>query len=249
MENLQTTPILILHGWGSSEKNWRFVREHLEAKGYKVYIPDLPGFGSNAALEKVWLAEDYAEWVKQWAERQNLLKFYLAGHSFGGGVAAVFASKYPEKVERLIFIAAAISRQKTFRQRFFKVISKIGNFIFTLPALSFIRPQAQRILHRVSGSSDYRKVVLQQNPFLAETFKNAINNDLAKYLSKISVPTLLVWGDKDQMTPLAQTKIIIKTLSRCKLIAFKGKGHPLNFEAPKELADAMIDFLNSKESA
>lgn len=247
MENFQT-PILILHGWGSSEKNWRFVREYLEAKGYKVYVPDLPGFGSNAALEKVWLAEDYAEWVKLWTEQQNISKFYLAGHSFGGGVAAIFAAKYPEKVKRLILIAAAISRQKTFRQRFFRIISKIGNFIFTLPVLAFVRPQAQRVLHKVSGSRDYRKVVLQNNPFLAETFKNAINHDLMKYLSAVSMPTLLVWGDKDRMTPFEQTKIIAKALPNHRLVVLKGRGHPLNFEAPKELADAIINFLNSAET-
>ena len=50
--------ILILHGWGSQAKNWQKVKEGLEKVGYKVFVPDLPGFGENTPLERAWITED-----------------------------------------------------------------------------------------------------------------------------------------------------------------------------------------------
>lgn len=244
MRNFQT-PILILHGWGSSEKNWHFVREYLEAKGYRVYIPDLPGFGSNPAPNRPWSAEDYAEWIHQWTEKQNLSKFYLAGHSFGGGVAAVFAAKYPKKVMKLILIASAIIRHKTLKQSIFRFVGKIGNLIFLVPFLRPFRSLAQRFLYKIIGVQDYRRLAKNLNAsVMKESFRKIIREDLCCYLSKVTAPALVVWGDKDRVTQLEQAEIISQKIPNCSVKVFKGKGHPLNLEAPKELAEAIINFLD-----
>src|SRR3989338_2017308 len=124
--SLCQVPIIILHGWGSSSKRWERVRESLERKGCKVFVPDLPGFGENPPPLNPWSVEDYVEWVKDFSEKNNLTDFVLVGHSFGGGVAAIFAAKYPQKIEKLVLVAAAIIRRKTLRKHVYLFLSKAG---------------------------------------------------------------------------------------------------------------------------
>ena len=72
--------------------------------GYKVFVPDLPGFGENTPLERAWITEDYIDWIKNFAVNNSLERFFLVGHSFGGGLAAVFSAQFPEQVEKLILL-------------------------------------------------------------------------------------------------------------------------------------------------
>lgn len=236
--------VLILHGWGSSSKSWKQVKQLLENEGFSVFVPDLPGFGENALPDSPWSAKDYAQWLNQWTEEHQLSKFSLIGHSFGGAVAALFATKYSNKVERLILVAPAIIRQKKLKQRIFFFLSKIGGLIFSLSVLTIFRPLAQKLIYRLSGVQDYYKLILQDHPVLKETFKKIIREDLTQYLSNISIPTILIWGDRDYITPFSQAKIIAEKLS-CPIKTIPGRGHALNLEAPEELAEEIVKFLHS----
>jgi len=243
--NLNESPILILHGWGSSSKNWQKVKDSLEQKGYKVFVPDLPGFGEEPPPQKPCSVEDYADWVNQWAEKHNLSKFCLVGHSFGGGVAAVFAAKYHQKVEKLVLVSAAIVRQRTLKQYLFFLVSKIAATIFLLPPLSHFRLAAQKLLYRSIGVKDYYRLVRKlSTPAMKETFKKIIREDLRKHLPYISCPTLILWGEKDRLTPLSQARLIAENAPSFQLKILQGRGHALNLEAPEELAEKIHQFFS-----
>lgn len=238
-------PIVILHGWGSSSKRWEMVKQSLGEKGYSVFVPDLPGFGDNPPPQNSWGVEDYAEWVKKWSEEQNLAGFCLVGHSFGGSIAALFTAKYSEKVAKLILVAPAIRRRKTFKTYAFFIISKLGRVVFSFPLLSFFYPLFQRILYKVIGVSDYLVASLR-SPIMKETFQKIIAEDLSPYLSRISAQTLLIWGDKDRITPLSDAYFIKQRLKNANLEIIRGARHSLNIEAPEKLAEIIDTFLNPK---
>ena len=109
--------ILILHGWGGGSNSYIPVQKFLAGAGYKVIVPDLPGFGKSEPPLSAWGVSDYVEWVNEFVNNQGLEKFFLLAHSFGGRVAIKFAVKHPEKILNLIlYEAAGIKHKKTIFQ-------------------------------------------------------------------------------------------------------------------------------------
>lgn len=242
--NINEYPIIILHGWGSSSKRWEAVRGQLERQGYRVYIPDLPGFGDEPPPPKPWSVSDYAHWVKDFADKNNLQKFFLVGHSFGGATAAVFAAQYPQMVERLILVSAALRRQKKAKQRIFLAISKISKAFFSPPLCSKLYPLAQKALYKLAGVNDYITPTIQKSPVMKETFRKIISEDLVHILPKIVTPTLIVWGEMDFVTPLSHGRLIQQKISGAKLEIISGADHNLNIKAPEKLSEVIAGFLN-----
>ncbi len=236
--------IIILHGWGSRAANWKGIKESLERDGYDVFIPDLPGFGNNPPPAYPWRAKDYADWLNKWSDEHGLTQFCLVGHSFGGGVAAIFAAEHPHKVSKLILIAAAIVRHKTIKQVVFRLISKIAALIFLAPPLIFFRSGARKLLYKLIGAQDYYRLTQNlSDDTMKSTFKNVIREDLSKYLKNISSPTLIVWGGEDRITPLAHARAINSAIVGSRLKILVHRGHDLNLKNPKELAGAITAFL------
>jgi len=237
--------IIILHGWGSSSEHWIPVKNILERGGYQVFVPDLPGFGENPPPSKPWEIDDYVEWVKEFCEKQNLSQIFLIGHSFGGGITSKFAAKYPKKVSLLVLIAPAIVRQKKLKQYIYFVLSKIGKLIFSLPILSFLQPLAKKLLYRFLGVSDYYKLFIKKEPNMKETFKKIIKEDLQKFLPQIKSKTLVIWGEKDKITPLNDAYLVHKGIPDSDLKIIPEVGHIPYSQVPEKLAEIILRFLRS----
>ena len=90
-------PILFLHGWGSSSDSWSKVADEVSRAGFRVLIPDLPGFGKTPPPPQAWGVGEYAAFVEEFARTLNIFPCILAGHSFGGQVAVTLASLRPER--------------------------------------------------------------------------------------------------------------------------------------------------------
>ncbi|PIP25191.1 MAG: hypothetical protein COX34_00095, partial [Candidatus Nealsonbacteria bacterium CG23_combo_of_CG06-09_8_20_14_all_36_12] len=146
--------ILILHGWGwpVSVHQWIRVKELLEKEKFKVIVPDLPGFGENPPPSQPWTISDYAEWVKDFCEKNEISQFFLLGHSFGGSVAAKFSVKYPEKVRKLILVDSAGIRRKRLKKELLKATAHIINIFSFLPGYNLVRKIAYKTIFR---RSDY----------------------------------------------------------------------------------------------
>lgn len=232
-------PILILHGWGSCAKNWQQVKELLENKGYRVLVPDLPGFGQNPPPAIAWNIDNYVEWVKDFAEKNNFGRlsgeqaepFFLLGHSFGGSVAAKYSLRYPEKIEKLFLASSAGIRKKTAKKEFFKKISPF----FRSFSLS------KRIFYRFFVKSDYQYT----SGVMRETYLNVINEDISGLFSQIKVPTVIIWGEKDDITPISDAYFMNKEIKNSTLEVLPGVGHRIRLEAPEILVEKILTFLNN----
>ena len=86
--------IVLLHGWGQNIEMMRPIGDSL-CKDYHITIIDLPGFGESDDLKTVWSLYDYVSYLKQLFEELNIEKPILLGHSFGGKISLIYASKYP----------------------------------------------------------------------------------------------------------------------------------------------------------
>lgn len=229
-------PFLILHGWGSNSERWIPVAEKISQKGLKVIVPDLPGFGKSGALSMPWDINKYINWIEGFVKELNLEDFYLLGHSFGGALASKMAVKYAQEVKKLFLVSAACVREKTAKKSFFKKISKITKLFYFLPYYSFFRKAVYKFIIR---RSDYVYV----EGIMKETYLNVVSEDLSFHLPFIKVPTVIIWGDKDESTPLEDGYFINRQIKNSKLIIIPGANHDLNRKQPEILAEKVLDNI------
>lgn len=236
----QGKPLLILHGWPSNSDKWIQVSELLAKKYKKVIVLDLPGFGKSQQLTKAWSLDDYIDLIKEFSLSIEELNngFILLGHSFGGAIAAKFAIKYNQKIEKLFLISAACIRQKTATKNFFAKIAKPISFFSFIPYYSFLRKLFYKFILK---KSDYPFV----SGLMKESYLKIISDDLSYQLKFIKVSTVIIWGDKDSSTPIQQAYAIHKKIENSKLIVIKDAGHSLQIQAPEMLAEKIAENLPS----
>lgn len=227
-------PFLILHGWGSASDRWIAEAEIIAKKGYKVIVPDLPGFGSSAKLEGPWRVNDYLKWLEDFTEEIKIQEFYLLGYSFGGAVAAKMAVRYPQRVQKLFLVASAVIRKKTTQKNVSAGAAKVIKLFSFLPFYSLFRKAVYKFIIR---KSDY----VYTEGVMKETYLNAISDDVSYKLSFIKVPTVIIWGDKDQSLPLEDAKIINQKIKNSKLIIIPGADHLLHKQMPELLAEKILE--------
>jgi len=246
-------PVVILHGWGASAKSYDKLKPLLEEqKGISVFVFDLPGFGSEPAPKDAWSVDDYVEWVSKWLEKNVKIHpspplqkegVVLFGHSFGGRIVIKLAAKYPDKLAGLILCdAAGITPRPKTKITIFGLLSKTGKIVFSLPILKYFQPIVRKIEYFLAGSRDYYYL---QEPIMKETFKKIIEEDLTPYLEKINVPTLIILGKKDKMTPISDARTMHNKIKNSELEILEGIGHSPHLECPKKLSDIIVKFISS----
>ena len=229
--------LIILHGWQSSKEKWQKVKQALESNELKVIVPDIPGFKKEMRLNQAWNLNDYIEWFKNFSLSKE--KFYILGHSFGSRIAIKFAIKEPEKVRALILVSAAgIKQKKSLKRILLFKIAKLGNKFSSCPCYCFVRKVFYRIIVR---KSDY----LDLKGSIKGTFKRIIEEDLTPYLSQIKVPVLIIWGEKDKITPLKDGYLMKEKIKNSKIEILKGIKHSPHLEAAELLSKKVLYFLAS----
>jgi len=217
--------LVFIHGWvnkyiiNKNENIEEFYSELIKRlkNFFNVYFIVLPGFSSTPEPEKVYLLEDYVNYVKKYLEEKNIDKFYLMGHSFGGQIACKFAHLYPEKIEKLILYNAACIRKKSLKQR---VLDKINNKLCKYIFQKF--PTLRRLFYKIITGSTY---YLELPNIMQKIYQNVIKEDLTNILDQINVETIIIWGKKDKLTPLWQGKLIHSLIKNSKFYIDENGGH------------------------
>lgn len=224
--------IFIIHGWTYTTDAWDQCVQELRKSGLEAVLLNVPGLSGESS--EVWTLQKYVEWLREILQSEE--KSILVGHSNGGRIAIAFAARYPEKVSKLILIGSAgIVHNELpikLKRAVFGVIAKVGKK-FTSSAL------VRKIFYRVIGARDYERAP----EHMRETMKNMIAVDLKPELSKISTPTLLIWGRGDTATPLADGHIMNREIQNSKLIVIKGAKHSPHMTHPEMVAQAIQNFI------
>ncbi|PJB98659.1 MAG: hypothetical protein CO078_01260 [Candidatus Nealsonbacteria bacterium CG_4_9_14_0_8_um_filter_36_17] len=240
-------PLLILHGWGSNSARWQRVKELIEKEGIEVLILDLPGFGITPSPEKPWGRKDYINWIFQKIKEKNWDEFNLLGHSFGGGLAVKIATnpalfKKGGGIEKLILCAPAIIKRKSIKAYLFYWVAFLGKKIFSLPGFKLFYPFVQKLIYKLAGARDYYVA----DGMMKETMKKiGKEEDLEMILEKIKIPTLILWGKRDDVLPLKDAFCIKEKIKDSQLKIIPTARHSPHREAPEELAKILIQFIKS----
>lgn len=234
--------LLMLHGWGASNEAYRGIINALSHR-FRCIAPDFPGCGQSDIMDNPWTLDDYTDFVEKFISALSLENPIMFGHSHGGRVTMKMAADGTVNPSKIILLdAAGLIPKKTFKQktraRNFKLIKKI----LTAPLLE--KP-CKGLLEKARahyGSADYNAAP----PVLRQTLVSLVNTDIRDILPNIKASTLLIWGENDTATPLADAKIIESLIKDCGLCVIPGAGHWSFVENPA-LAHAIIkSFLGVK---
>jgi len=213
--------VIILHGWGANIDTVRPIINILNAS-HKVYALDLPGFGNSCEPSKVMDSFGYAQVVREFMNEMQIEKASLIGHSFGGKLSIILSSKYPELINKIVLIDSAGLIPKREAKYYFKVYSfKTLKFIYK--NLFFWMKDGKKMekFYKKFGSDDYK----DSSGIMRRILVTVVNENLLGILKDVKVPTLLIWGDQDDATPLYMGKIMEREIKDSGLVVFQGAGH------------------------
>lgn len=218
--------IVLLHGWGQNIA--MMVPLANELLNFRSTILDFPGFGDSEEPKEVWKIEDYVQVLEEFLTKLKIKKPIIMGHSFGGRVAIVYASKNP--VEKLILFGSPCVREnrKSVKETILKSVKK-------LPGMNKLGEYAKKYI----GSTDYRKAT----PMMRNILVKVINQDLSEQATKISCPTLLIWGTLDQEAPIEDARKLEKLLKDGALIELEGYSHYAYLEALPQVVNILKKFI------
>ncbi|MDE6085689.1 MAG: alpha/beta hydrolase [Muribaculaceae bacterium] len=234
--------VILMHGWGCTAETVESIRQRLAAR-HRVLTVDLPGHGKSTEPSLLpdgqpWGVNEYTETIEALALQEGIEAPILVGHSYGGRIGILYASR--NKVEKMVLIDAAGVKPRRQLSYYLKVYSfKLSKWISRL--LLGKEKAAARIeaMRARRGSADYRN----SSPMMRRVMSRSVNQDLCKYMPLIKAPTLLMWGENDTATPIADAHKMEKLIPGAGLVTFAGCGHYSFLDNPRAFGMVLDNFL------
>lgn len=233
-------PLIMLHGWGADKSLVAPLGEKLAARGLRVLIPDLPGFGESPPPPVAWTIFDYAACAADFAAQQGITRAHWFGHSFGGRIGLILGADYPQLVHKLVLSDAAglrppVSPLIQARTHAYKFVRDGLNSI----GLKSVSERLRAAYTARYASADYQAAA----GTVRESFVRVVNQDLRPWADRVQAPTLLLWGSKDEDTPLSQGQELERRIPDAGLVVFEGAGHYSYLERAADAAHIMLTFF------
>lgn len=229
--NSKGKDLVLLHGWGQNIEMMRPVGNGLD-KDFNIYIIDLPGHGNSSTLSEALQIVDFVEFLREMFKDLKIKNPILIGHSFGGEISLLYASKY--EVDKVVVF------DSPFRPIIKKLSlkTKILKFAKRIPGLNKLENFAKRHM----GSEEYRSAT----PVMRETLVNSVNTDLTEDMKKIKASTLIIWGTLDDAVPLEDAYDLEKLIKDAGVVEYDGCTHYAYLERLPQTINVLKNFLGGK---
>ncbi|WP_285766833.1 alpha/beta hydrolase [Peribacillus sp. SI8-4] len=244
--------LVILHGLGNNSQSWKQQLSQLK-EDYRVIAWDAPGYGgSSDPQEEFQDFSQFADVLKEFLESLGLQSVYLLGHSMGSAIALEFSSRFPHMVEALIIAdatrgSAGVSAEENER--------KLQNRLHSINTLKPEELAKKRVKALLSPNASYgvvkeaERIMSQVRPAGYRSVSYALSNlNQMEWLSSISVPTLVMCGELDQVTPVSESKVFHELIPHSELAIIPNTGHLCYQEDPETFNGFVTDFLKRKQT-
>ena len=229
-------PLVFFHGAGTVD-GFDFAEAWTDK--FQVIAPYHPGWGESGDDPTFTDLHDYVMHYLELFDVLGLEKFNLAGLSLGGYLAAKFASEHGHRIKKLALIAPA------------------GVVDPDHPMLDIIAVPAEQVPALLVSDFEILKKRLPEKPtidFMAARYRESTtvarllwerpaDPKFMRYLHRIRMPTLVIWGDEDKIIPVQQSQIWRRLIPNAEIMIFKGAGHLVHLERPEAVA-AVAGFLS-----
>jgi 4,5:9,10-diseco-3-hydroxy-5,9,17-trioxoandrosta-1(10),2-diene-4-oate hydrolase len=255
--NHQGNSLILLHGGGSVLEVWAYNIPVL-AQHHRVYAFDMVGTGLSDKPIVAYSLDYQVQFLKDFLQALNIPRATLIGNSMGGSVALKLALDSPERVEKIVLVSSlGLGREITLYHR----------FLSTFPVfVRMARPSRKgaQLLYRniVYDSKTIPKELIEmcyqrfnipsRKQALISLLRTNINfwgvrpelfDPIVTKLGGIQVPTLIIWGKKDPVLPVAHAYIAAKKIPNSHLHIFDKCGHWPQFEHPQKFNQLVLEFL------
>jgi len=250
--------LVLLHGWvGTSSWMFRHVLPEL-GRHFHTYAPDLPGFGRSQPLPRRPTVDDYIQHLRSLLDALGIDRCHLVGASVGGTFALAFASRYPERVGRLVLVGP-VYRGADLPRRFHLVFQLVD-----WPGLVDLIPKAPIkwwvVVRRLDMARDTRHlspedrrlmardVMRVPNQTLVNVARQLLRLDLTPEARRVCCPTLVLDGEDARMVPARSSLRLASIIpgATCRIVP--DCGHNLLLERPDAFLELALPFLKGEPS-
>jgi pimeloyl-ACP methyl ester carboxylesterase len=262
-------PVVLIHGTGAWSEIWRQTLDTLAAHGFRAIALDMPPFGfSDRPENATYTDEAQARRILGVLNALRLDSVTLVGHSFGGRPTMTAFFIDPSRVKQLVLVDVALGLDTTTKpmQLAWPVRAILGTGAIRngLVSATLTNPQfTARLLRGLVADPNAvtpARVAMMQQPFVRQrttmaygewlvpfltTSERSPATDRSRYAS-IRVPTLVLWGNRDAITPLGQGRDLAAVIPGVDFVELDGVGHIPAIEAPDQFNAALIKFLERR---
>lgn len=225
--------LVLVHGSGGSAKFWHYQTERFT----DCDAIDLPGHPEGEPCTSV---DDYVEWLRGYLKERGYQDVVLAGHSLGGAIAMLYGLKYPQELKALILIdtGARLRVNPDYLSSCGDGIEDIAAWLRNWePRYALVSPDVRELLLKEKARVG---PAVQLNDFLCcDKF------DVIDRVHQIRLPTLVLCGSEDAMTPVKYSRYLADKIEGARLLVITGATHLLPAERPQEVNKAIEEFLSS----
>ncbi|MFN4810190.1 MAG: alpha/beta fold hydrolase [Bacteroidota bacterium] len=249
-----SVPLILLHGMSSSLNTWDSVVFYL-ANHRRVISLDLPGFGlTGPSPENMYNFDYYNKFIDSFTRRLQLTKFTLVGNSMGGSIAWNYALFNPAVVDKLVLIdAVGYPKRGESGSLGFKIASTpvINNILLFTTPKALVRKSLETIYFDQSRVTDaqverFHDMAIREGNRAAALliFKGSFGTSQFKgKIKEIKTPTLVLWGDKDNLISVENAYQFNQDIKGSKLEVYPNVGHVPMEEVPERVAKSILDFI------
>ncbi len=234
-------PLVLIHGLGGRAQDWQNLAPRIAKAGYRVYLPDLPGFGrSDRPADYSYSIADQADVVVGFFDAVGIKQADLGGWSMGGWIVQRVAVSHPERVRKLmLFDSAGLYLKPDWDTALFTPANAMQ-----LAALDeLLMPHPEKIPAFVARDilrvSDQNAWVIRKAVASMLTGRDTTD----KLLESLRMRVLIVWGAEDRITPLGEGELMHKLIAGSELVVIAQCGHLAPSQCAKPIAPKVIAFL------
>jgi len=233
--------VVLVHGLGGRAEDWRDLAPILASAGFRVYLPDLVGYGrSEKPPGFSYSIHDEGDIVLGFLDAVGLKQVDLGGWSMGGGIAQHVAFRHPERVRRLmLFDSAGIYQLPNWNVGLFtpRTAAEVDQlYVLLMPNPPSVPGFVARDILRVSN---HRAWIIHRALATMLTGQDATDS----ILPQLKMPVLIVWGELDKITPLSQGEAMHKLVPQSELDVIPGCGHLAPGQCAAQIAPKVVGFL------
>ena len=233
--------VVLVHGLGSRAEDWRNLAPYLVKAGFRVYLPDLIGYGrSEKPPDFSYSVHDEAAVVVDFLDALGLKQVNLGGWSMGGAIAQHIAAAHPERVTRLMLVdSAGIFVLPKWDIRLFTptTAGELDQLnVLLMPHPPKVPGFVARDIVRVSNE---RAWIIHRAIDTMLTGKDATD----RLLPQLKMPVLIVWGAEDKITPLDHGETMHRLIPQSELDVIPGCGHLAPEQCAPQIAPKVVAFV------
>ncbi len=233
--------ILLIHGIGdNASKDWNNQIKIL-SKEYQVFSLDLPGFGDSSKGIKNYSPDAYVDLIEFVSNHYKLNKFDLVGHSLGGAISILYSAKHPDKINRLVTVDVAGILQRVAIGKFVASRAIDKDALLTDRLESYL----VKFVEKFEKIYAYTEEKISSKSEKIKAGLELIDYNFGPILDKVKAPTLIIWGENDNISPLRTASVLHSRIDQAQLKIISNAGHTPMQDQSSIFNETLLDFLSS----